>query len=114
ALHTMATTLPRIATFDVVGSNQVDKIRWAEGTDGLRRVYINAEQYFGQVPDTVWNTHIGGYRVADKWLKDRRGRQLNYDDLEHYQSVIAALARTVEIQAQIDQTIEQAGGWPLA
>ena len=114
ALHTMATTLPRITTFDVVGSNQVDKIRWAEGTDGLRRVYINAEQYFGQVPDTVWNTHIGGYRVADKWLKDRRGRQLNYDDLEHYQSVIAALARTVEIQAQIDQTIEQAGGWPLA
>ena len=61
----------------------------------------------------VLETHVGGYRVADKWLKERCGRNLNYDDLEHYQSVIAALARTVEIQAGIDDAIEEAGGWPL-
>lgn len=113
ALHTMEKTLPRITTFDVTGGSIVDKVRWAPGKDGNGRVYINAEQYFGDVPEAVWETHIGGYRVADKWLKDRRGRSLNYDDLEHYQSVIAALARTLEIQAGIDEAIEQAGGWPL-
>lgn len=112
-LHTMDTTLPRITSFDVRGSNTVDKVRWAEGRDGFGRIHINAEQYFGQVPQAVWDTHIGGYRVADKWLKDRRGRQLGYDDLEHYQSVIAALARTVDIQAAIDDAVDQAGGWPL-
>lgn len=113
-LHTMDTTLPRITSFDVTGTNEVEKIRWAKGKEGLGRVYINAEQYFGKVPETVWEMHIGGYRVADKWLKDRRGRKLSYDELEHYQSVIAALARTSEIQTEIDAAIEQAGGWPLS
>lgn len=113
ALHVMEKTLPRITTFDVTGGNTVDKVRWAPGKDGNGRVYINAEQYFGDVPEVVWETHIGGYRVADKWLKDRRERSLNYDDLEHYQSMIAALARTLEIQANIDDAIGDAGGWPL-
>ena len=56
----------------------------------------------------------GGYRVAEKWLKDRKGRALSYDDLTHYQSVIAALARTLELQGEIDAAIECAGDWPLA
>lgn len=115
ALHTMDTTLPRITIFDVAGNNVVDKVRWAANSGGTPgRVYINAEQYFGGVPQAVWDMHIGGYRVAEKWLKDRKGRRLNYDDLEHYQSVIAALARTLELQARIDGEIEDAGGWPLA
>ena len=83
-----------------------------EANDG--RVYINAEQYFGSVPQAVWDMHIGGYRVAEKWLKDRRGRALSYDDLEHYQQVIAALARTLAIQVAIDEAIQARGGWPLA
>jgi hypothetical protein len=57
--------------------------------------------------------HIGGYRVAEKWLKDRKGRTLSYDDLTHYQSVIAALARTLELQQALDATIDAAGGWPF-
>jgi len=57
--------------------------------------------------------HIGGYRIAEKWLKDRKGRQLNYDDLTHYQNVIAALDRTLSLQANLDALVEQAGGWPL-
>jgi predicted helicase len=113
ALHTMGKTLPRITRFDVAGSNEVVKVRWAPGSDGKGRVYINDAQYFDAVPQGVWDTHIGGYRVAEKWLKDRKGRQLSYDDLTHYQSVIAALARTLELQADIDAAIEQAGGWPL-
>jgi hypothetical protein len=77
-------------------------------------VYINEAQYFGGVPQAVWDLHIGGYRVAEKWLKDRKGRPLSYDDLTHYQAVIAALARTLELQADLDFAIAGAGGWPLS
>lgn len=115
ALHVMDTVLPRITTFDVPGNNTVDKVRWAADTEGgTGRVYINAAQSFGRVPAAVWDMHIGGYRVAEKWLKDRKGRPLTYDDLTHYQSVIAALTRTLEFQAAIDAAIDRAGGWPLS
>jgi len=130
ALHTMQTTLPRITRFDVAGSNEVTKVRWsgearstppqpspspaAKGKEqGDGRVWINDAQSFDGVPQAVWDTHIGGYRVAEKWLKDRKGRQLSYDELTHYQAVIAALARTAQLQTDIDRAIATAGGWPL-
>jgi hypothetical protein len=59
----------------------------------------------------VWNFYIGGYQVLDKWLKDRQGRQLSYDDLTHYQKVIVALHKTIELMAKIDSAIPS---WPLA
>ena len=37
------------------------------------RVYINKDQYFEGVIPEVWNFHIGGYQVCEKWLKDRKG-----------------------------------------
>jgi predicted helicase len=115
ALHTMETTLPRITRYDVAGSNEVVKVRWVAPAPGqtLGRIYINDAQYFDGVPPAVWETHIGGYRVAEKWLKDRKGRQLSYDDLTHYQAVLAALARTLELQGQLDNAVTLAGGWPL-
>jgi hypothetical protein len=86
-----------------------------EGWGGVApgRVYINDVQYFDGVPQAVWDMHIGGYRVAEKWLKDRKGRQLSYDDLTHYQAVIAALARTLQLQADLDAAVANASGWPL-
>jgi len=77
------------------------------------RVWINDAQYFDGVPESVWDMHIGGYRVAEKWLKDRKGRLLSFDDIEHYQHVIAALARTLALQFDLDACVKQAGGWPL-
>lgn len=113
ALHVMDETLPRITRFDVTGDNIVDKVRWTAGNAGSGKIWINSSQYFDDVPLAVWNIHIGGYRVAEKWLKDRRRRALSYDDLEHYQRVIAALARTCALQNELDAVIETAGGWPL-
>lgn len=113
ALHVMDTVLPRITGFNVAGGNEVVKVRYAAGNDGAGRIHINDAQYFDGVPQAVWDMHIGGYRVAEKWLKDRKGRMLSYDDLTHYQSVIATLARTLALQAQLDTAIASAGGWPL-
>lgn len=113
ALHTMEQRQPRITRFDVAGTNEVVKVRWAPGSDGRGRVFINDAQFFDGVPQGVWDTHIGGYRVAEKWLKDRKGRQLSFEDLMHYHEVIAALARTLELQAALDAAVAVRGGWPL-
>jgi sarcosine oxidase delta subunit len=74
------------------------------------RVYINKTQYFDGVPSNVWNFTIGGYQVCEKWLKDRRERQLTHDDLQHYKKIVAALSRTIELMSQIDATIPV---WPI-
>ncbi len=74
---------------------------------------FDKQQFFGLVSETVWNFHIGGYKVAHKWLKDRKGRTLAFDDLEHYAKTIAALAQTIELMSAIDETIEEHGGFPL-
>ena len=80
------------ARFPVAGDNVVDVVRWEDG-----RVYINATQYFDNVPVEAWEQPIGGYRPAEKWLKDRKGRILTQNDLKHYQRIILALAKTREI-----------------
>ena len=113
-LHTLQTVPPRITGFPVAGTGEVVKVRFAiEAGGSTGKVWINDAQYFDRVPQAVWDTHIGGYRVAEKWLKDRKGRQLTYDDITHYQNVVAALARTLAIQAELDAAIDAAGGWPL-
>ncbi len=85
------------------------------------RVYINKDdrktgtrgQYFEGVPPEVWGFHIGGYQVCEKWLKDRRGRQLSFDDLTHYQRVVVALKETIRLMSEVDAAIEAHGGWPI-
>jgi hypothetical protein len=97
--------------YPAAGDNTVDNVRYSEpAEDAPGRVWINKTQYFDNVPPEVWGYHIGGYQVCQKWLKDRKGRQLSYDDLTHYQGIVAALARTIELQDAIDEAI---GEWPL-
>jgi len=66
-------------------------------------------QYFEGVPPEVWNFHIGGYQICQKWLKDRRGRTLSFDDLTHYQKIITALKETIRLMGEIDAAIPK---WP--
>lgn len=69
-------------------------------SDG-RRVYINAAQYFEGVPRVAWEFHIGGYQPAQKWLKDRKGRALLFDDVLHYRKIIKILCETDRIMKAI-------------
>lgn len=68
------------------------------------RVYINEKQYFGNVTEEIWNFYIGGYQPARKWLKDRQGRILSSEDLNHYQKMISAFVETERIMDEIDRT----------
>ncbi|MPL55243.1 hypothetical protein SDC9_00713 [bioreactor metagenome] len=75
----------------------------SENQDGvLGKVFINETQYFENVPETAWNFYIGGYQPAQKWLKDRKERELSYEDILHYQKIIYALTKTDELMKEID------------
>jgi predicted helicase len=65
------------------------------------RIYINPQKYFDQVKPEVWDYQIGGYRVLQKYLKDRKGRKM--DDFVHYSQIISSLIYTIEIQQEIDK-----------
>jgi hypothetical protein len=80
----------------------------------LGNIYINPTRWFAGVPENVWNFHIGGYQVCEKWLKDRRGRVLSEEDIAHYQKIVVAPQETIRLMAEIDKVIEAHGGWPGA
>lgn len=84
-------------TFPESGDCMVDAIKYRDG-----RVMINATQYFGNVPAEAWNAYIGGYQPAQKWLKDRKGRVLSFDDINHYRHIIHALTETVKLMNECD------------
>ena len=84
-------------SFSVTGDNIVGNVDYRED-----RVYINESQYFGNIPKVVWEFYIGGYQPAQKWLKDRKGKKLTYEDITHYQKIILAQIKTIEIQKEID------------
>lgn len=114
-LHLLEGKIISITSYPVKGNNMVESARYAEsqpdGTPG--RIYINNQQYFEGVAPEVWGFHIGGYQVCQKWLKDRKGRPLTYEDLTHYQKIIAALAESIRLMEKIDEAIEEHGGWPI-
>jgi predicted helicase len=97
-LHLLEGVEPRqgLAVYDVPGSHVVEKLEYKG-----ERVWINETQFFDHVPVEVWNFYIGGYQPAQKWLKDRRGQQLNYDDIKHYQKIILVLKETREVMDEI-------------
>lgn len=109
ALHLMESTALKtlITTYPVAGSNEVGIVNYDEKQ---KRVYISKTQYFDGVPSEVWNFRVGGYQVCQKWLKDRKGRILSYDDIIHYQKIIVALKETKRLMGEIDSHIQE---WPI-
>lgn len=85
-----------ITQFPISGSNVVEKVRYESAN-----VYINDTQHFANVPQVAWEFYIGGYQPAQKWLKDRKGRELQFEDILHYQKVIVALTETDRLMREI-------------
>jgi hypothetical protein len=88
------------AGFPVAGANEVEK-SFPKYVPEQQRVHINADQYFADVPPEVWDFRVGGYQVGEKWLKDRRGRSLDFNALTHYRQIVAALAETRRLMAAL-------------
>jgi predicted helicase len=84
--------------FPDIGDKTVDIPTYKNGN-----VYINETQYFENVPEVAWNFYIGGYQPAQKWLKDRKNREISYEDGVHYQKIIVALTETDRLMKEIDK-----------
>lgn len=82
------------------GDDMVEKRDYHENSN---RLYINRSQFFDKVSHEIWNYHIGGYQVLDKWLKDRNGRVLSLEKQLHFRKMITALTQTIDIQKKIDK-----------
>jgi hypothetical protein len=82
------------------GDSVVDKPRYEDG-----KVWINATQYFDNAPEISWGFYIGGYQPAQKWLKDRKGRALSFDDVKHYQRILKILSETNRIMGEIKMAL---------
>jgi predicted helicase len=110
ALHLMESPKldEHITTLAGSGDFQVEKVSHSDETVWLDTAKTRG---FRGVPEEVWNFHIGGYQVCDKWLKDRRGRVLSDYDISHYQRIVVALNETIRLMGEIDEVIEAHGGW---
>lgn len=94
--------IPETLKVDITkGSDLVDKPVYGAAQ---QRLYINADQYFAPVPEDVWNFHLGGYQVLDKYLKSRRGRELSLDEKENIINVVKVLRFTIDRMQEIDAT----------
>jgi predicted helicase len=87
------------------GDNSVEKPRYVEAEE---RIFINDAQSFAPVPKAVWEFHIGGYQVLDKYLKSRKGRTLSLDEINHVAVVADVLAFTIEQMEKIDDAWRKA------
>lgn len=102
------------------GDNFVTKVgekgkTLADVKNSKGKLYINKTQYFDNLPEEVWNFHIGGYQVCHKWLAGHKkaGRKLSAEDIEHYHKIVVAINETINIMKQIDHVIDAHGGWPI-
>jgi len=98
-IHLMEADINNESSYPIEGNNLVEKVTYQD-----EKIYLNKTQYFDNVKETVWQFHIGGYQVCQKWLKDRKGRVLNYDELNHYLYILAALEKTAKLMEEIDET----------
>ena len=100
--------------------SEVESVSYSRNTVWIDKAKTKG---FAGIPNEIWSFQIGGYQVCEKWLKDRQakggtnprpGRVLTKDDIEHYQKIVVAISETIRIMDEIDEVIEEHGGWPGA
>ena len=92
--------------------------RWDNG-----KIMVNDACWFEDVPREIYEFRIGGYQPLEKWLDDRAsrgganphpGRVLSDEDILHYRRITVAIRETIALMKQVDEVINNHGGWPDA
>ncbi|MCX6640939.1 MAG: N-6 DNA methylase [bacterium] len=96
-LHSDELDLP-LAKYEGKGEDKIEYVKYSD-----KKVYIHDFKYFEGIKPEVWDYHVGGYQVCRKWLKDRKGRTLTMDEIMTYCRIVTALAKTIEVQKEIDR-----------
>ena len=99
--------LPRkkLGDYHGKGDHTVQAVRY---TAQENSIWINKTQFFKPVSQDVWDFHIGGYQVLDKYLKSRKGRTLSLDEINQVSAIADSLAFTIEQMAKIDKAYQSA------
>ena len=92
--------IPRRHRFEGKGDGVVSKVRYEDGN-----VWINATEYFTDVPVAVWKYEIGAYQVCEKWLKDRKEKRLSHAEMRQYRGILVAIAETLRVMGEIDEVL---------
>jgi len=90
--------------YSINGNNEVSKIYFENSLDvnAVGKVFINELQYFDGVTKKTWEFYIGGFQPAQKWLKERKGLVLTYEDIKNYQRMLSAIEMTIQLMEEID------------
>ncbi len=99
--------MPKAAHADYAGKGDhtIEAVAYSDAEQSVR---INKSQSFRHIPPEVWNFHIGGYQVLDKYLKSRKGRTLSLDEIRHVGKIADSLAFTIDQMARIDDAYRKA------
>ena len=95
----------KLADYHGNGNHTIEAVRYSPQE---KSIWINKTQSFKPVPQDVWDFHIGGYQVLDKYLKSRKGRALSLDEINHVAAIADSLAFTIEQMAKIDKAYQTA------
>jgi predicted helicase len=82
------------------GADEIEKIRYEDN-----KVFINPKQFFANISPEIWEYYIGGYQPANQWLKEKKGKKLEYNDIKHFNKIIYIIQETIKIQKQIDEIL---------
>jgi predicted helicase len=96
---------PKLAAYPVKGDHTVEAVRYSPEEQAI---WINKTQFFKPVPLAVWEFHVGGYQVLDKYLRSRKGRKLSLDEINQIGAIADSLAFTIEQMAKIDEAYKAA------
>jgi len=88
-----------------VGKDKVEKVEFQE-VENVGRIYINKTNYFEPIPEEIFEFQIGGYKVIDKFLKDRKGRDLQIEEIEQVKNIAKTLYFTIQQMNKLNKITE--------
>jgi predicted helicase len=88
-----------------VGGNTVETVQYSAEELSVR---INATQRFAPISQAVWNYQVGSYRVLEKYIKDRSGRELSLDEINAVENIANAIEFSLDSVSKIDAIYDEA------
>lgn len=74
--------------------------------NGTGTLWINKLKRYENVPPEVYDFYIGGYKVLEHYLKDRKGRELSSAEIENIENTVKAIAFTIAQMKKINELTE--------
>ncbi|MBI3748059.1 MAG: N-6 DNA methylase [Chloroflexi bacterium] len=100
--HLLEATVAPDIRFVGSGTNAVDDVRYDDATNS---VWVNASQSFTGVPLEAW-TWGEGFRPLEHYLDERRGRRLDTDQIQAFQSAIHAVRECIRLGPALDAALD--------